>query len=162
MKKVAFIFLTFFSSFRMMGQEVRRIKIGDLQKTIAESKTPLIINFWATFCKPCLEEIPYFQEVVKKHTGDGVKLLLISLDLEATYPAGIKKIIIERKLIAPVQWLDEFNADYFCPKVDSTWTGAIPSTLFVNNRTGYHKVFEDQLSREKFEKELMATLGKTD
>lgn len=140
------------------GQSVKKIKITDLQKTIAESKQPLIVNFWATYCKPCLEEIPYFQELTKKYKTDSVTLLLVSLDLQEAYPAQIKNFAIKRKLTAPIQWLDEFNADYFCPKVDSAWSGAIPATLFVNNKMGYRKFFEAQLSREKFEKEIIAAL----
>lgn len=143
------------------SQEVKKIKITDLEKTIAESKTPLIVNFWATFCLPCLEEIPYFQEAVQKHKGDSLKLLLVSLDLEDSYPT-LGNFITKRKITAPVQWLDEFNADYFCPKVDSAWSGGIPASLFVNNKTGYRKFFEAQLSREKLEKEIMAILGKND
>jgi len=141
------------------GQEVKKIKITDLEKTIKESKTPLIVNFWATFCKPCVEEIPYFQEAIKKYKKDSVRLLLVSLDLQDFYPVKIKSFA---KFTAPILWLDEYNADYFCPKVDSAWSGAIPASLFVNNRTGYRKFFEEQLSKEKLEKEIMAILGKTD
>ncbi len=144
------------------GQEIKKIKITDLEKTIKESKTPLIVNFWATFCKPCVEEIPYFQEAIKKYKKDSVRLLLVSLDLQDFYPAKIKSFAMKRKFTAPILWLDEYNADYFCPKVDSAWSGAIPASLFVNNKIGYRKFFEEQLSKEKLEKEIMAILGKTD
>ena len=144
------------------GQEVKKIKITDLEKTIATSKTPLIINFWATFCKPCVEEIPYFQEAIKKNKKDSIRLLLVSLDLQNFYPTKIKSFAVKRKFTAPIFWLDEYNADYFCPKVDSAWSGAIPASLFINNKTGYRKFFEEQLSKEKLEKEIKAILGKTD
>ena len=109
------------------AQEIKKIKVTDLEKTIAESKTPLIVNFWATFCKPC-----------------------------------IKTFATKHKFTVPIVWLDETNADYFCPKVDPKWSGAIPATLFINNATGYRKFFEEQLSLEKLQKEIMAILGKTD
>ena len=143
-------------------QEIKKIKITDLEKTIKESKTPLVVNFWATFCKPCVAEIPYFQEAIKKYKKDSIRLLLVSLDLTESYPAQIKNFAIKRKFTAPILWLDEYNADYFCPKVDSAWSGVIPASLFVNNKTGYRKFFEEQLSKEKLEKEIMAILGKTD
>jgi hypothetical protein len=56
-------------------------------------------------------------------------------------------------------WLDETNADLFCPVVDPSWSGAIPASLFVNNATHYRKFFEDQLDRVKFEKELKALIA---
>jgi thiol-disulfide isomerase/thioredoxin len=151
------IFSLFISSF-FFGQEIKAVKIIDIEKIIAESKTPLIINFWATFCKPCIEEIPYFQEEVKKHKKDSVQLLLVSIDLTEQFPAAISSFVKKRKFTAPVIWLDETNADYFCPKVDPKWSGAIPASLFVNNKTGYRKFFEEQLSHERLKKEIMAIL----
>ena len=148
--------LTFGST--VQGQEIKKIKITDLEKTIKESKGPLIVNFWATYCVPCLHEIPHFQAVTEQYKEKGVKLLLVSIDMKDAYPKKIISIARKLKLNPPVYWLDETNADYFCPKVDSSWSGALPASLFVNNTTGYRKLFEDELSKEKLEKEIMAML----
>jgi len=158
MKRNLFIATLFLFSTNLFSQQLKKIKITDLEKTIAESKTPLIINFWATFCKPCVQEIPYFQQQVKEHKNDSIKLLLVSLDLESYYPTKIKSFVTKQKFTAPIVWLDESNADYFCPKVDTAWSGAIPATLFINNKTGYRKFFEEQLSNEKLKKEIAAVL----
>jgi thiol-disulfide isomerase/thioredoxin len=141
------------------AQEIKKIKITDLEKTIAEAKTPLIVNFWATFCVPCIEEIPYFQEEVKKHAADSVQLILVSLDLPDDY-AKIAPFATRRKFTATIVWLNETNADYFCPKVDRKWSGAIPSSLFINNKTGYRKFYEEQLSHEKLKTEMTSLIGK--
>ena len=141
-----------------IGQEIRKIKVTDLEKTIREAKTPLIVNFWATWCKPCIEEIPYFEKEVKYNAKDSIQLILVSLDFPEEYPAGLKTFIKKRKFTSPVQWLDETNADYFCPKVDPKWSGAIPATLFVNNKMAYRKFYEEQLSHEQLQKELRLLL----
>jgi len=143
----------------LTAQEIKSIKITDLEKTIAESKTPLVINFWATYCKPCVAEIPYFQEEVKKQKATGVQLILVSLDLKSYYPQKIRSFAASRKFTAPILWLNETDADYFCPKVDPKWSGVLPATLFINNKTGYRKFYEDALSRETLKKEIMATLN---
>src|SRR5690606_30492640 len=116
-----------------IAQEVDKVKITELEKVISESKSSLIVNFWATFCIPCIEEIPHFQKQVKAHEKDSVKLLLVSLDLEDDY-ASVAPFTKKKKFTAPIVWLDESNADYFIPKIDSTWTGAIPAALFINNQ----------------------------
>jgi thiol-disulfide isomerase/thioredoxin len=144
------------------GQKVESIKAIDLEKTILESKTPLIVNFWATWCVPCIEEIPYFLEEVKEHQKDSLRIILVSLDFKEAFPKNISSFAKKRKFNAPIFWLDETNADYFCPKVDPKWSGAIPATLFINNSLGYRNFYEEQMSHEDLKKEIKAMLGKTD
>ncbi len=141
------------------AQQVKSVKITDLENTIKESKTPLIVNFWATFCVPCLQEIPYFQEITEEYKSKNVSLVFVSLDMKEAYPVKVNEMAKKLKLIYPVVWLNETNADYFCPKIDTTWTGGMPSSLFVNNATGYHKFFEEPLSKEKLEKEILSMVS---
>ena len=160
MKRFYFITIIFFIVANTKGQEVRSVKITEVEKIIAESKTPLIINMWATWCMPCIEELPYFQKEVKEHSKDSIQLLLVSLDFKEAFPSGITKFMNKRKITAPVVWLDETDADYFCPKIDAKWSGAIPATLFINNKTGYRNFVEEKISHEKLKKEIMAILEK--
>src|SRR5688572_30795432 len=84
------------------AQEVKKIKVTELEKTILESKTPLIINFWATWCQPCLAELPYFLEEVKKHEKDSLRFLLVSLDFAEAFPKDIAKVAKKRKFNVPL------------------------------------------------------------
>ena len=136
MQKIFLIILSFFISHFIFGQEIKRVKVTEVSKLFDESKTPLIINFWATWCKPCMEEIPYFLEEIKNNRKDSLTIILVSLDFKEVFPAGISSVAKKRKFNAPIVWLDETNADYFCPKIDEKWSGAIPATLFINKKTG--------------------------
>jgi len=128
----------------IQAQDIKKMKIAELETYIQQSDHPLIVNFWATFCVPCVREIPTFQEIVSKYKG--VELLLVSLDLPSYYPAKISSFVKEKKITATIAWLNETNADYFCPKIDKKWSGGIPSTLFVNNKTKYRRFFERELT----------------
>lgn len=148
-----------------LAQEIRLVKIEDVEKIISESKAPLILNMWATWCIPCIEELPYFQKEIEKNnksasSADSIKFVLISLDFKEAFPSGIIKFIHKRKITAPVLWLDETDADHFCPKIDSKWSGAIPATLFINANTGYRNFVEGQISPENLKKEIRALLEK--
>src|ERR1700759_129478 len=103
---------------------VQKMKMTDLERLIAGSDHPLIINFWATFCAPCNKEIPYFQSTVAQHTGDKVELILVSLDLPDYFPGRIASFVQDHGYgSARIVWLNETDADYFCPKVDARWSG---------------------------------------
>ena len=141
------------------AQTIRKIKITDLEQTIAQSDHPLIVNFWATFCVPCIKEIPYFQSTVARYQSEQVELILVSLDLPDYYPAKIASFAQGRGFTARIVWLDETNADYFCPRVDPKWSGGIPSSLFINNKTHYRRFFDRQLTEPQVDLEIKKMLA---
>lgn len=141
-----------------LAAQTKSIRITDLEKMIAESKTPMIINFWATYCGPCIAEMPAFQQLADKYSNKGLKLVFVSLDMRDDYPAKVDSFIAKRKVRHQVLWLNETNADYFCPKVDEKWSGAIPATLLINKAKGVRRFFEEEMTEEELEKEIMAIL----
>ena len=157
--RLLIVFVLFFSCRQANSQSIAKWKITDLQEYISKSDTPTIVSFWATYCGPCIKEIPYFQEVVKQYEKKGVKLLLVSLDFKESFPDKISSFADKRKFTSTIVWLDETNADYFCPKVDSKWSGVMPATLFINNKKGHRSFFEEEMSKDKFETELKKILN---
>jgi len=133
---------------------VQKVRITELQDYIAHSDHPLIVNFWATFCVPCNKEIPYFQSTVARYKEQGVELILVSLDLPDYFPVKIGDFAKKQGYTAKVLWLNETNADYFCPKVDPHWSGGIPSSLFVDNKTHYRRFFDRQLTEPQVDVEI--------
>ena len=140
---------------------VQKMKITDLESLIAHSDHPLIINFWATFCAPCNKEIPYFQSTAARHAADQVELVLVSLDLPDYYPDKIVNFVQSHDYSARIVWLNETDADYFCPKVDKGWSGGIPCSLFVNNKTNYRRFFDRQLTEPQVELEIHKMVAPT-
>lgn len=141
------------------AQAIPKWKLNDLKTAIGKADKPTIFNFWATFCKPCIAEIPYFQQLAKKYEKEGVQLVLVSLDLAEAY-SKIPSFASKYKFTSPIKFLNETNADLFCPAVDESWSGSIPASLFINNKTGYRKFFEQELTKEKLEKEIQAMIKK--
>lgn len=136
------------------AQEIKKMNITELDEYISKSEKPLIVNFWATFCKPCVEEIPYFLSFLNNRYNGQVDLVLVSLDPKEYYPRKITSVADDKKFTAPIIWLNETNADYFCPKINVKWSGAIPATLMINNKKGLKKFYEQQLTPLQFEREV--------
>ena len=137
------------------AQKIPSLSAKTLSELIVSERTDVVVvSFWATFCKPCVAEIPFFISTTKKYSASQVSLLLVSLDLPSAYPKKIRRFARAKQFDTNLAWLNETNADYFCPKVDKGWTGSIPATLVVNNKTGYRKFTEGELSAEAFEQIL--------
>jgi thiol-disulfide isomerase/thioredoxin len=133
---------------------VTKMNIGELDEYITKSEKPLIVNFWATFCKPCVDEIPYFLSHISDRYEGEVDLVLVSLDPQDYYPRKLTAFAGSRKFTAPIIWLNESNADVFCPRINVKWSGAISATLMINNKTGVKKFYDRQLTPLQFEKEV--------
>lgn len=145
-----------FSFFRVNAnaQTVKKVSIDEVMAMVDSSKTPIVVNFWATWCGPCVEELPYIEKQVQLFKNKNVKLLLVSLDFEDDYQRVLPKFSKTMKLKGEVVWLNETDADQFCPKVDKKWEGVIPVTLMVNKATMYRKFYVGGLSEKQIEKAL--------
>lgn len=139
------IFLLFLS-FVSYSQKVNVIKIKELENRINNtSDTTYIVNFWATWCVPCIKELPAFDSVHLLHSSEKVKVILVTLDFSEDKDNKVIPFIQKKQIRSEVLLLDETNGNYFIPKVSDKWSGAIPATLIVNNEKKYREFFEKKL-----------------
>ena len=116
-----------------------------------QSDTTYIINFWATWCKPCVEELPYFETLTKKHKDKPVKVILVSLDFEKQLVKKLLPFIKKHQIQSEVLVLTDPDANTWVDKVEPKWSGAIPVTLIYRQeqRAFYEEAFEDLAALEK-------------
>lgn len=91
-----------------------------------------VVNFWATWCKPCIEEMPYFIEAREKFKNEKVKIILVSLDFVSD-KTRVDKFVEKKMITADVYLLNETNPDKWINRIDSTWSGSIPATVFYKS-----------------------------
>jgi thiol-disulfide isomerase/thioredoxin len=96
-----------------------------------QSDTILVLNFWATWCKPCVKELPYFEALKKNYISSKVKVILVSLDFKREFESRVKPFIKENNITSEVLLLDEPDYNSWINKVDTTWSGAIPATIVI-------------------------------
>ncbi|WP_308993485.1 redoxin domain-containing protein [Mariniflexile litorale] len=111
-----------------------------------------VINFWATWCAPCVKELPYFEKLNTEYANKNVDVLLVSLDFPHLYDSKLKPFIKDKKLKSKVIALDDVDMNTWIPKVDKTWSGSIPATIIYKNDT--RKFFEKSFSYEELETEV--------
>jgi len=133
--------------------QVKLLTLDELDKRISKGKdTTYVINFWATWCSPCVAELPNFEKLRVANLKKPVKVLLVSLDFKSKLQKEVIPFVKNNKINAEVYLLNEPDQQQYIERVDQKWTGAIPATLFVNNKK--RQFYE----REFTETELRNTL----
>jgi len=135
MRSLKLIALLLLPAYWAAAQEVKVVKYEALQEFIGGEKDKLlVVNFWATWCGPCITELPHFMEVNREYKDDaGFKMILVSLD-QVRQLEKVKQVITRKKLDTEHYLLDD-NArmNEWIPKFDPSWGGGIPATFMYKN-----------------------------
>ena len=143
------------TSFMSSAQSIKVWKIEDLEKRVKNnSDTTYIVNFWATWCVPCIKELPDFDTINAMYAKNKIKVILVSLDFKEDIKKKVKSFIKTKKVQSEVVILDEVNGNYFIPKISDAWSGAIPATWIVNKKKSVDRFFEKKITAEFLKNEL--------
>jgi thiol-disulfide isomerase/thioredoxin len=132
MASIYSLFILLFISFSSGSSDtVKKITIEQLQtRTIhPENDTLYVVNFWATWCGPCVAELPYFEQAAKTQAGKKIKILLINLDF-ASEEVKVAAFVKKRNLQNEVYQLNAADPNKWINQIDANWDGAIPVTVF--------------------------------
>lgn len=135
------------------GIELEIYDFNGLEKFLnfKDDKT-YVVNFWATWCAPCVKELPHFEELYKNYKSNDVEVMLVSLDFPKQYDTKLKPFIKKHNLQSKILVLDDVDMNTWIPKVNEDWDGAIPVTLIYNKDK---RIFYDQpFTYEQLETEL--------
>lgn len=130
--------------------KIKVMSFDELQPLLHKSNdTTYVINFWATWCAPCIEELPYFEKLGEKYKDKKLKVLMVSLDFSTQIKSRLIPFIEKNKMKNEVVVLDDPNSNRWIPLVDSEWSGAIPATLIYNKNK--RKFYPQEFTLEELE-----------
>jgi thiol-disulfide isomerase/thioredoxin len=144
-------------SFQILPAQPRMVKFSAVDSLLSNHPDSVVVlNFWATWCKPCINELPYFEKLHKNYGRVNVKVVLVSLDFKKEFESRLKQFTEKNKIQASVLLLDEPDHNSWINRVDSSWSGAIPATVIVhkNKKLFFEKEFSSYAELENIVKPL--------
>lgn len=157
MRKLLLIF-GFVLPVSVFAQQAEIVKLKQLQDHInRETDNIKIINFWATWCAPCIKEMPLFEKIGAERKD--VEVTFVSLDLDLNpKPETVYRFIDRKKIQSKVLILDEKDPNVWINQIEKGWSGAIPATIIINGKTGQRKFVEKELHEGDLEKLIVEIL----
>ncbi|WP_299118934.1 TlpA disulfide reductase family protein [uncultured Winogradskyella sp.] len=111
-----------------------------------------VVNFWATWCAPCVKELPFFEHINENYKDQNVEVLLVSLDFPKDYEKKLKPFIKIKDLKSEIVALDDTDMNRWVAMVDKDWSGALPATIIYKGDK--RQFYEKSFTQEELETEL--------
>lgn len=109
-----------------------------------ENDTTYVLNFWASWCMPCIAELPEFEKLNQTVQGQKVKVILVNLDSYKKLQITVIPYLDKEQIQSEVVVLDEPNFNKWINKVDRSWSGSIPATVIFNHQNKLYKFIEGE------------------
>ena len=148
MKRIA-VFVLLFCIGIVGKAQIAHYSADDIIHRCSSKDTVYIVNFWATWCAPCVGELPEFNHIKDKYADKPVKVLLVSLDFPADNSYKLEGFLKRKNITPEVVWLSDTDPNVFIPKIDNTWGGSIPATVIVYPGKQFKKFIEGTITERE-------------
>lgn len=145
------------AAFTSQAQQIPSIDVNELEARLEKgADTTYVVNFWATWCGPCVKELPHFEKLGadKSKSTDKFKVLLITLDFVENIESKVIPFLAKKEIKSDVLLLDEDNPNEWIPRISEKWSGAIPATIFINKQKKIRHFHEGSFQEGELEIKL--------
>lgn len=122
--------------------------------------TLYIINFWATWCKPCVEELPDFIKLAESFMGQKVRVIMVSNDSKKVYETKLLDFTQKKGIYPYTVWMSAINPDSWINVIDEQWSGAIPATLIYKGSVGFRWFKEGEITFDELVNKTIDVINK--
>jgi thiol-disulfide isomerase/thioredoxin len=149
MRLIIFLFIAI--AFAVSAQP-KVVKLPELEKLIhSPSEKIQVINFWATWCGPCVKEMPLIEKIGQERSD--IRITLVSMDLELdSNPDKVYKFVERKALKSDVMILDAPDPNSWIDKIEKEWNGSLPATIVINTKTGKRAFWGKELKEGELER----------
>ncbi|KAA2238715.1 TlpA family protein disulfide reductase [Chitinophaga agrisoli] len=149
-KPVLYIILLHAFLLPASAQQVRLVTLDELERRFtAGGDTTYVINFWATWCGPCVDELPHFEKFRQTFKDEPVRVLLVSLDARSKLRGQVLPFVKKARLQNEVILLNETDQQQYIDRISPEWSGSLPATLFVNKGKQLRRLQEREFTYDQ-------------
>ena len=134
MKKIVLFFVFAILAGTASGQPIKTYNSFEDYKHLLHQTddTTYVINYWATWCAPCIKEMPAFVKLEESYTDKKLKIILTSMDFGSNVTERVKGFMNKHNITSEVVVLDDPDGNSWIDKVSPEWSGGIPATLIYD------------------------------
>ena len=135
------------------SQQIKAMKVAEFEELIEEENDTLYVyNFWATWCGPCVAELPHFEKLSEQFQNQKVKVILVSLDFPNGWEERLTNFLTERDIKSQVFYLSNaLRPMDWISRIDEKWSGALPATMLRMPARGIKEFREQEFTFEELE-----------
>ncbi len=154
MKKIFFI-LILISNISVSQEIVSINNVNDIANIKNENKGKVFaINFWASWCKPCVNEFPALVKLNKNYKDKNFNLIFISLDFKEEVETKLLPFLKSNDVDYISYYLDTNSPEEIMDYLDKKWDGGIPATFIFDKSGNLQNFILGERNYEFFEKEI--------
>lgn len=157
-KLLPFLLITIFScdkeSLRLIIVDASEI---NYQINKHKGSEVVLINFWATYCAPCIEEFPMIVDLSNEYKDQGLKVYFVSAD----WSDREKEVLdfLKRQGVRGISFIkEEGNDNNFINEISKEWSGALPFTLVYDKNGNLSDFWEMEKNKNRFESAIIKAL----
>jgi len=147
------LFAAMISTTNLAGQSIKQIRTPELETILGNPDDRLfVVNFWATWCGPCVRELPHFEKLSREYWSRDITFILVSLDFPSEIGKKLLPFLKKNNIDLGVYVMMDLDYDTWIGKVDDDWQGNLPATLIFNNARGirqFHSAEVDESALRK-------------
>jgi len=116
-----------------LAQNISDKSYSEFEQDIVTTKGILVVNYWATWCKPCIEELPHFEKLNSEMKSDRFHVYLVNLDFNSKFKESATEFIKRKNIQSTVFHINDTDPNNWIDKADNSWSGAIPATMIYRD-----------------------------